>query len=283
MVWNNTVLPQNYHKITVEIFLQMDYNVYIIHLKEYRVMEEMRKMGNMEMEKEKSEKLIYVADDEPHIRDLIRSFLEKDGYAVEAFENGDDLFKAFMVKKCDLVMLDIMMPGTSGLEICTKIRQISDVPIIILTARDSDADYVAGITLGSDDYFTKPVSPMQLVMRVRAIFRRIEMDKKIPANQLLTYSDIEINLASKIASHTKSGEQIQLTPNEFNLIVYLMENQNRAVSREELLDKIWGFAADVETRVADDTVKRLRKKISQTDLIIDTVWGFGFRLKEREK
>jgi DNA-binding response OmpR family regulator len=229
------------------------------------------------------EKLIYIADDEPHIRDLIKSFLEKDDYAVEAFENGDDLFKAFTMKKCDLVMLDIMMPGTDGLTVCTKIRQMSDVPIIILTARDSDADYVAGITLGSDDYFTKPVSPMQLVMRVRAIFRRIEMDKKVPVTEILHFSDIEINLASKTVVYKKSGEEIQLTPNEFNLLVYLMENQNRAISRDELLDKIWGFAADIETRVADDTVKRLRKKLAQTDLIIDTVWGFGFRLKEKEK
>ena len=229
------------------------------------------------------EKLIYVADDEPHIRDLIRSFLEKDNYSVETFENGDDLFKAFSMKRCDLVMLDIMMPGTDGLTVCTKIRQISDVPIIILTARDSDADYVAGITLGSDDYFTKPVSPMQLVMRVRAIFRRIEMDKKVPAGQILSYSGVEINLASKIAVQKSTGEEIPLTPNEFNLLAYLIEHQNRAVPRDELLDKIWGFTSDVETRVADDTVKRLRKKLVNTDLIIDTVWAFGFRLKEKEQ
>jgi DNA-binding response OmpR family regulator len=229
-----------------------------------------------------NEKLIYIADDEPHIRDLIRSFLEKDNYAVEAFENGDDLFKAFTKKQSDLVMLDIMMPGTDGLTICTKIRQISDVPIIILTARASDADYVAGITLGRDDYFTKPVSPMQLVMRVRAIFRRIEMDKKAPSNQILNYSDIEINLASKTVVSKNNKGNIQLTPNEFNLLVYLMENQNRAVSRDELLDKIWGFSAEIETRVADDTVKRLRKKLVHTDLIVDTVWGFGFRLKEKQ-
>ena len=230
-----------------------------------------------------NEKLIYIADDEPHIRDLIKSFLEKDGYAVEAFENGDDLLKAFTKKKCDLVILDIMMPGTDGLAVCTKIRQMSDMPIIILTARDSDADYAAGITLGSDDYFTKPFSPMQLVMRVRAIFRRIEMDKKTPDNQILSYSDIEVNTAGKTVTNKKNGEDIQLTPNEFNLLVHLMENQNRAVSRDELLDKIWGFSADIETRVADDTVKRLRKKLAHTDLIIDTVWAFGFRLKEKER
>ena len=230
-----------------------------------------------------AEKLIYIADDEPHIKDLIRSFLEKEDYDVQAFDNGDDLFKAFTKKKSDLVILDIMMPGTDGLTICTKIRQTSDVPIIILTARDSDADYVAGITLGSDDYFTKPVSPMQLVMRVKAIFRRIDMDKKAPSNQFLNYSDIEINIASKTVSNkSKDNEEIQLTPNEFNLLVYLMENQNRAVSRDELLDKIWGFSPEIETRVADDTVKRLRKKLTETNLIVDTVWGFGFRLKEKQ-
>ena len=231
-----------------------------------------------------AEKLIYIADDEPNIKELIRSFLEKENYEAQAFDNGDDLFKAFTKKQSDLVILDIMMPGTDGLTICHKIRQISDVPIIILTARDSDADYGAAITLGGDDYFTKPVSPMQLVMRVKAIFRRIEMDKKAPANQFLSYSDIEINLANKtVANKSKNGEAIQLTPNEFNLLVYLMENQNRAVSRDELLDKIWGFASEIETRVADDTVKRLRKKLTETNLIVDTVWGFGFRLKEKRQ
>jgi len=233
----------------------------------------------------KTEKLIYIADDEPNIKDLIRSFLEKENYDVQAFDNGDDLFKAFTIKQSELVILDVMMPGTDGITICSKIRRISDVPIIILTARDSDVDMMTGITLGGDYYFTKPVSPMQLVMHVKSIFRRIEMDKKAPANQFLNYSGIEINLANKIvADKTKNGEELQLTPNEFNLLVYLMENQNRAVSRDELLDKIWGFAADtdIETRVADDTVKRLRKKLAETNLIIDTVWGFGFRLKEKQ-
>lgn len=229
-----------------------------------------------------TEKLIYIADDEPHIKELIKSFLEKERYDVEAFDNGDDLFKAFTKKKSDLVILDIMMPGSDGLVICDKIRRTSDVPIIILTARDSDADYAEGITLGSDDYFTKPVSPMKLVMRVRAIFRRIEMDKKAPENRFLNFSDIEIDLASKTVINKSRGEEIQFTPNEFNLLVYLMENQSRAISRDELLDKIWGFNADIETRVADDTVKRMRKKLSGTNLIVDTVWGYGFRLKEKK-
>lgn len=233
----------------------------------------------------KKEKVIYIADDEVNIRNLVRSFLEREGYDVQTFENGDDLFKAFTKKMCDLVVLDIMMPGNDGLTVCSMLRQISDVPIIMLTARDSDADYIAGITLGSDDYFVKPFSPMQLVMRIKAIFRRIDMDKKPPLNQILTFSGIEVNLASKSVVNTGAGnEEIQLTPNEFNLLIYLMEHQSRAVSRDELLDKIWGFTGEIEkieTRVADDTVKRLRKKLTDTNLLIDTVWGFGFRLKEK--
>jgi DNA-binding response OmpR family regulator len=176
-----------------------------------------------------------------------------------------------------------MMPGSDGLTICSMIRQMSSVPIIMLTARDSDADFIAGITLGSDDYFTKPFSPMQLVMRVKAIFRRIDMDKKPLTNQTLEFGDIKINLASKTVISTSNNEEIQLTPNEFNLLVYLMENQHRAVSRDELLDKIWGFTGGIETRVADDTVKRLRKKLADASLIIDTVWGFGFRIKDKNQ
>ncbi|GHU35205.1 DNA-binding response regulator [Clostridia bacterium] len=228
------------------------------------------------------EKLIYIADDEKNIRDLIVKFLEKERYDVEAYETGDDLFKAFTKKSPDLVILDVMMPGSDGLSICRKIRSESDIPIIMLTARDSDADYIAGITLGSDDYFTKPVSMMQLVMRIRAIFRRIEMDKSPKTeNRTLRYANISIDLAAKSVTDDSAGE-IALTPNEYNLLVFMFENMNRAVSRDELLDKIWGFSSEIETRVADDTVKRLRKKLTDTAVVIDTVWGFGFKLKQKD-
>lgn len=228
------------------------------------------------------EKLIYVADDEANIRNIVKTFLERENFEVQAFESGDDLYKAFQKKHCDLIILDIMMPGSDGLTILTMIRQISNVPVIMLTARDTDADYIAGITLGSDDYFTKPLSPMILVMRVKAIFRRMEMDKQPLLKQMLKFGDIEINMKTKtVLNKSKNDEEIPLTPNEFNLITYLIENSDKAVSRDELLDKIWGFTTEVETRVADDTVKRIRKKLADTNIIIDTVWGFGFRLKEK--
>lgn len=226
-------------------------------------------------------KLIYIADDEANIRHLVKTFLQIEGYIVKDFENGDSLLEEFNKKTCDLVILDIMMPGSDGFEICTKIREFSTVPIIMLTARDSDLDYITGLTLGSDDYFTKPFSPMSLVMRVKSIFRRIEFEKNENHKDLqLNFGEIKINTGNKVV--TFKSNNIELTPNEFSLLTYLFENQDRAVSREELLNKVWGYDSEVETRAADDTVKRLRKKISHTNVLIETVWGFGFRLKEKE-
>lgn len=225
---------------------------------------------------------IYIADDEQNIREVIQSFLESEGYLVTAFENGDDLLAAFKKEPGDLVILDVMMPGSSGFAICAELRQISTVPIIMLTARDSDIDYATGINLGSDDYFTKPFSALSLVMRVKAIFRRIELDKGQDqyAPRILTFADIQIDLNQRTA--LLGGAPLELAPNEYNLLSYLMENQDRAISREELLAKVWGYNMEVETRAADDTVRRLRRKLAGSRTVIDTIWGFGFRLKERE-
>ena len=225
---------------------------------------------------------IYIADDEQNIREVIQSFLESEGYLVTVFENGDDLLAAFKKEPGDLVILDVMMPGSSGFAICAELRQISTVPIIMLTARDSDIDYATGINLGSDDYFTKPFSALSLVMRVKAIFRRIELDKGQDqyAPRILTFADIQIDLNQRTA--LLGGAPLELAPNEYNLLSYLMENQDRAISREELLAKVWGYNMEVETRAADDTVRRLRRKLTGSRTVIDTIWGFGFRLKERE-
>lgn len=228
------------------------------------------------------QRIIYLADDERNIRQVVKSFLESEGYLVTTFENGDKLLDIFRRKPCDLVILDVMMPGSDGFSICSELRKISTVPIIMLTARDSDLDYATGINLGSDDYFTKPFSAMSLVLRVKAIFRRIEYDTKpdIVSRGPLTFSDLVIDINSKEAF--AGGKVLDLTPNEYNLLVYLMENQGRAVSREELLNKVWGYTSKVETRAADDTVRRLRKKIQYAGTAVETVWGYGFRLKKRE-
>ena len=225
-------------------------------------------------------KLIYAADDEKNILIIIKSFLEKEGYEVETFKTGDLLLEHFLLKASDMVILDVMMPGTDGFAICSKLRKISNVPIIILSAKDKEADYVTGISTGSDDYFTKPFSPVTLVMRVKAIFRRIDMENaaKQPESDL-KLGDIIINRAKKVALCNKVD--LALTVSEINLLAYFIENNERAIPREELLNRLWGFESDVETRAVDDTIKRLRKKLStvKSNVMIEAVWGYGFRIK----
>jgi len=232
-------------------------------------------------------KIIYIAEDEKNIRNLIATFLEKEGYDVSAFETGDELYDAFKQHPADLVILDVMMPGSSGFIICTKLRDISTVPIIMLTARDTEEDYISGISLGSDAYFTKPFSPIKLVMQVKAMLRRIDMDMPTTTTQTIdpdqiSFADVTIH-RGKLSAFCKDVE-LKLTHTEFSLLSYLFENKERAIPREELLTKIWGYDAVIETRATDDTVKRLRKKMTDVGSLvqIETVRGYGFKLMIKE-
>lgn len=228
-------------------------------------------------------KIIYIADDEVNICNIIKSFLIKEGYEAETYNDGRSILEAFNAKPADMLVIDIMMPGMDGYSLCSQVRQISSVPIIIVSAKDTEPDKIAGLTLGCDDYLTKPFSPMELIARIRSIFRRIELDKaQTGVNDIMKVSDITIN--HNIKSADLNGKDIGLTGMEFSLLNYLAANKNRAVSRGELLDKVWGFENEVETRATDDMVKRIRKKLSDAGSVlkIDTVWGFGFRLSEKE-
>lgn len=231
--------------------------------------------GDFMMEK------IYIAEDETAIRESVQTFLESEGYHVIGFSDGDSLFESFLKEPSDMVILDVMMPGSTGFQITKKIREISTVPIIILTARDSEIDYATGINLGSDDYFTKPFSVISLVMRVKAMFRRVQFDNQQTIDQCddeLFFADVTIN--KKSMKVYRDSTIIELTPSEYNLFVYLVENKDRAISRDELLDNVWGYGKDIETRACDDTVRRLRKKLIHSNVKVETIWGFGFTLKE---
>lgn len=225
-------------------------------------------------------KLIYIAEDEKHIRDLEKIFLEKSGFKVETFDCGETLLKAFDDNPADLLVLDIMLPGIDGLSICNLIREKSTVPIIIVSAKDSEMDKITGITIGSDDYLTKPFSPIELVVRVQAIFRRIEMHSSSLRNDdMLTYGDLVVN--KKRREITKDGAPISLTPTEYEVITYLIDNEDKAISRDELLRNIWEFDIKViDTRATDDTMKRLRKKLVDiaSSVKIETIRGYGFRI-----
>lgn len=234
-----------------------------------------------------NQKTIYIADDDANIRKAIKTFLVNEGYAVEDFECGDDLLTRFVQKESDMVILDVMMPGRDGFEVCRIIREKSIVPIIMLTARDTDIDYATGLSLGSDDYFTKPFSAMALVMRVKAIFRRIEFEsarsgegKSRNSTAALEAGGVHLDLQAHQASF--DGAPLILTPNEYDVLKFLLERKGSAVSRDELLAQVWGFQTEVETRATDDTIRRLRKKLENTGLSIQSVWGYGFRLVEKE-
>jgi len=225
--------------------------------------------------------LIYIAEDEKNIRILIETFLMKEGFNVRSFETGDDLFDEFEIQRPDLVILDVMMPGSSGFIICSKIRSFSTVPIIFLTARDSDEDFISGISLGSDAYFTKPFSPIKLVMQVKAMLRRVEMDTTRESNENLDeFKFYDLILNSGKMSVTCKSTELKLTQIEYSFLSYLIESNGHAVSREKLLAKVWGYDKIVETRATDDTVKRLRKKLieSNSRVQIETIRGFGFKL-----
>ncbi len=226
-------------------------------------------------------KLIYIADDDKNIRELIARFLRNDGFETEVFEDGDSLLRAFSAKPADLLILDIMMPGTDGLSLCASLREKSSVPIIIVSARDSELDRISGIAIGSDDYMVKPFSPLELVVRVKAIFRRMSLSREDPEDGELSCGDLRIRIPERQAY--LGGGKLELTPTEYSLIVYLVKNSGRAVSREELLRSVWRFESEVDTRVTDDTVKRLRKKLRDSSVRILPVWGYGFKLETAEE
>lgn len=223
---------------------------------------------------------IYIADDEYNIRELIKSFLTNAGFAVEAFSTGDALYEAFLTSPPDLIVLDIMMPGTDGLMLCTKIRETSGVPIIIVSARDSELDRITGITIGSDDYLVKPFSPIELVARINALFRRMTFDQPSTKASLEQVKFAGMTILPKTREVQFNGNSVDISPTEYAFLLYLFQHQDRAVSRDELLKNVWQFETQVDTRATDDVVKRLRKKLSKTNVRIEAVWGFGFKLEE---
>ncbi|MBQ6180922.1 MAG: response regulator transcription factor [Ruminococcus sp.] len=225
------------------------------------------------------EKLIYAADDEQDILDVMQEFLQNAGFKVRTFPTGDQLYEAFREFPSDLVVLDIMMPGTDGLTICKQLRSISNVPIVILTAKESETDHMRGFMLGGDDYLIKPFSPSLLVIRIKALLRRMEMIQT-PSAQISTFGDLIFSESDHTV--TCAGKPMSLSMTEFSLLGCLMKHTGVAVSRDELLDRVWGIeATDIETRVTDETVRRIRQKLKAcgSKVKIAAVWGYGYKLE----
>ena len=219
---------------------------------------------------------IFIADDEKNIRDLLGKFLEDAGHEVRLFENGDSLLTELDNSVPDIVVLDVMMPGIDGFTACGRIRKAHpDITIILLTARDTDADFMTGFMAGCDDYLTKPFSPLKLTLKVNAILSKLGKNEK--STDEMAFGDLSVD-ASSFSCRVLDNE-LKLTKTEFQVLSLLLSTPEKAVSRDKLLSDIWGYS-EVETRVTDDTMKRLRKKLKDAGsrVHIETIWGFGFKL-----
>ena len=223
---------------------------------------------------------ILIADDNPEIREIIQILLSGEGFQVHEAASGTQALGMLKENTFDLIILDIMMPGMDGFALCTAIRRESRVPIIIVSAKDAPMDRVTGITLGSDDYMVKPFLPLELVARVKALFRRAGYIRQ-DAGETLVCANLSLDPRSRCM--TVDGAHFSVTPTEFAFLQYLMERRGEAVSKQVLLKEVWELPDyDLDTRVADDLVKRLRRKFREAGCraAIETVWGYGFRLEE---
>lgn len=222
-------------------------------------------------------KTVLVVEDEPTLVATLRYNLERDGHLVLTASDGDAALSIARAQKPDLIVLDLMLPGMSGLEVTRILRRETGVPILMLTARAEETDKVVGLELGADDYVTKPFSMRELLARVRALLRRAEMPPGA-ADELITTGDLEVDLKSRRVR--RKGEELQLKPKEFDLLAHLARNRGRAFTREQLLDQVWGYEYAGDTRTVDVHVSWLRQKVEDvpskpTRLI--TVRGTGYR------
>ncbi len=219
---------------------------------------------------------IFVVDDEDNIRQLIMQYLQNEGYVVETFANVEDLSRRLETSYPDMLILDIMLPGQDGLQFCRDFRQHSRIPIIFISARRKALDRIAGLEIGGDDYLPKPFSPRELVARVRSVFRRT-MVPPDPQPYMLAGN---LKLVTQDRLVLIDGEEISLSSKEYDLLALLIQHPQRTFNRQELLDRIWGYDYEGSERAVDDLIKRLRRKLNESNskTNIKTIWGYGYRL-----
>ena len=227
---------------------------------------------------------ILVVDDEKTLVKGMKFNLENEGYEVTAAYDGEAAVELAKKESFDLIILDLMMPVLSGTEACMKIREFSDVPIIMLTARSEDADKIIGLESGADDYITKPFNILELKARIRALLRRANAapQQKQPETLLLTAGGITLDPEQRVA--VKNGEIVELTAKEYDLIELLVKNPRRVYSRENLMDLVWGYTYAGDYRTVDVHIRRLREKLegASEQWSLKTVWGVGYKFEVRE-
>ncbi|TMB97079.1 MAG: response regulator transcription factor [Chloroflexi bacterium] len=219
--------------------------------------------------------LILVADDDEHIVELVSMYLRRAGYNVETAYEGHETLRKVRELRPALLVLDIMMPGPDGLQVCRALSRRQDVAVILLTARTSDIDKIAGLRLGADDYVTKPFNPHELLARVEAVLRRAGPKNETARDERLELGDVIVSVGERRA--TAAGRELVLTPKEFDLLATMARFPGVALDREQLLDLVWGTSF-YGMRTVDVHVARLREKLKDSALRLETVWGCGYRL-----
>jgi DNA-binding response OmpR family regulator len=226
---------------------------------------------------------ILLVEDEHSIADSISYNLKQEGFSVTHVDEGPIALELFQEEEFSLIILDLMLPEISGLDICKSIRKTSDIPIIMVTAKDSEADRVAGLEIGADDYVIKPFSVRELLSRVRAVLRRTDMSKNEKSSQVIKVGNIEIDIGKYEAK--VNDKQINLRPREFELLYALCENKGNLMSREQIFDEIWGYTFIGNSKTLDVHIQRIREKIEKNPKDpkkLITVRGVGYKLVEDE-
>ncbi|MBQ9097573.1 MAG: response regulator transcription factor [Clostridia bacterium] len=220
---------------------------------------------------------VLIVDDDYNICELLRLYLEKEGFRVQSAASGSVALEKIGVAMPDIVLLDIMLPGMDGMQVCREIRKTSDVPIIMLTAKDDTIDKVLGLELGADDYVAKPFDPRELIARIKAVLRRYET--KHSDVKSVNYNNLSINLTTY--ELILGGKKVETPPKELELIYFLASNPNKVFTREQLLDEIWGYEFFGDSRTVDVHIKRLREKLEgfEKGWELKTVWGVGYKFE----
>ncbi|MCQ6274548.1 response regulator transcription factor [Bacillus sp. V3B] len=226
-------------------------------------------------------KKILIVDDEFEMRQLLRIYLRQDNYQVDEAENGQDAYEKVKKNDYDLMVLDVMMPLMDGWQTIEQVRKISEIPIIMLTAKGSIQDKVTGLSTGADDYLVKPFDEAELLVRIKALLRRANsQEKNIDHDEVLKYEGVILNLTAREASY--EDEKLNLTPTEFDLLEVLIKHRGKVLSREQLVEQIWGIEFTGEDRTVDVHIKNLRVKLKTLgidQLLIKTVWGIGYKVE----
>jgi DNA-binding response OmpR family regulator len=221
------------------------------------------------------QQLILVVEDEASIASFVALYLENAGYEVRTAANGTDALAEAQAHEPALIVLDLMLPDLDGIEVCRRLRQRSDTPILMLTARDEDVDKIIGLEVGADDYMTKPFNPRELVARVKSVLRRSAPERREAQGERMVHGDLVIDAGRREVM--VDGVEVQLAPKEFDLLWELLDHRGLVLTRDQLLERVWGYTFAGDTRTVDVHVRQVRRKLGDASPIV-TVWGVGYKV-----